>query len=196
MGHYTGIHIHLTFKKDTPEAVIDIVRQMAGDADNNENMPVPADTLMHGLIPSSDAVRQMLADVEYCMHGGLSLVEDEQGRWVFNSKVSRKHTHRESTANFLISMLPYLDVVEGDILYRDLYEEGIQEKIFYVTEGSIRFSDEGYWYYCLYDDGEHPRRLDVGDGWNPPMNLEPMRSSVADKKSKATSRLDDSRYGW
>lgn len=193
MGHYTGHAFHLRFKADTPEAVIEQIRQVACIKEEKEEAVIPMASGTE-LVETHDAVKEMLADISYLMcgcseymktwYGIRELTQDAEGRWCLQTKGSSKNSEQESAANFLTSLLPYLDVQEGDILWRSIYETGQTENIFYFTEGKIKYAEYmGYWYYDAFDDDEHPYGDTVDFNWNPPLNLARLQRLVALKKA-------------
>lgn len=193
MGHYTGHAFHLRFKADAPEAVIEQVRQVACIKEKPEEAVIPMASGT-GLVETHDAVKEMLADISYLMcgrseymktwYGIRELTQDAEGRWCLQTKGSSKNSEQESVANFLTSLLPYLDVQEGDVLWRSIYESGQTENIFYFTDGSIKYGEYlGYWYYDEMDDDEHPYGDVVDFNWNPPLNFDRLQRLVALKKA-------------
>ena len=195
MGHYTGHAFHLRFKADAPQGIIDHIRKVAYIEIDTPLTDAPlAVAAGTALVESHDAVKEMLSDITYLMCGSSEymktwygirvLTQDDQGRWCLQTKGSSKNTERESVANFLISLLPYLDVQEGDILFRSIYETGHTESIFYFTEGGIKYGEYlGYWYYDEMADDEHPYGDTVDFNWNPPLNFDRLQRLVALKKA-------------
>lgn len=195
MGHYTGHAFRLIFKADTPQGVLEMLRQVAC-IDPPEGTEVPA-TVATGteLVESHDAVKEMLADISYLMCCCSSYIkgwEDlrrltqlEDGRWLLYTKASSKRSEHESVANFFLSLMPYLDVQEGDILMRSIYESGTCEDIYYIADGKIKYGEGmGYWYYGdTYDDAEHPGGDGVDVDWDPPWNLPRLQTLIALKKA-------------
>lgn len=195
MGHYTGHAFRIVLKPDTPVGVLEMLREVAC-IDPPEGTEVPA-TVAPGteLVESHDAVKQMLADINYTMRGCSAyikdwedlcrLTQDTEGRWLLYTKASSKHTERESVANFLLSLRPYMDMQEGDILFRAIYESGTYEDIFYIEGEGIKYGDSmGYWYYGdSYDDEEHPGGHGVDVDWDPPWNLARLQTLIALKKA-------------
>lgn len=195
MGHYTGHAFRIVLKPETPVGVLEMLREVAC-IEPPEGTEVPA-TAATGteLIESHDAVKEMLADIQYTMRCSSAyikeweslcrLTQDAEGRWLLYTKASSKHTHRESIANFLLSLRPYMDVQEGDIVFRAIYESGTYEDIFYIEGEGIKYGDSmGYWYYGdAYDDGEHPGGYGVDVDWDPPWNLARLQTLIALKKA-------------
>lgn len=81
----------------------------------------------------------------------------------------------EPVVDFLNAIKPALDLKEGLVLVRVVYEESNQETIVYVKDGDFVIGD-GYKYktneHNELDDGNHPSDLQVGSDWNPPFDYE------------------------
>lgn len=111
--------------------------------------------------------------------------EEHSNYWLYESRASCKFPRAELMSQILAGVLPALVYADGDVLYREIYESGNQERILAVLNGSITVC-AGYRYLEGKDDIEHPsneksvyefcgserrkHRLERHSGFTPPWN--------------------------
>lgn len=160
MGHYTGRCFRMTFKKSTPPALISIIKECAlfGDASDSTEVATVNDA-------------KVTEDISYLMCCSSAYLEgwnsrkfeqDEDGRWHLLTYASTTRSMHDSLRSFLAACLPYLEMEDGAIVYRDIYESGSTERVIFLDGGKYYCAD-GYDYRengryddPTFDNPDHP----------------------------------------
>lgn len=83
---------------------------------------------------------------------GWFLVEEQDDGVVYSTTSSEKYFDEGVIALTLSVLLPYLVVKDGDVLYRQVYDDYIDEEVLFVHEGKIRAN-----YGLAYFDSEYTK---------------------------------------
>lgn len=160
MGDYTGRFFRLPFKKDTPEEVFDLVKIIARMNEEPEENSVALKDAVNQRVPvaQTEKVQSLINNMGsyFC---GIStyfgnwdereFIEEEESL-VLYSGASTKTDHDESLCNFLLSLLPYLNLKEGLILFRQIFEYAEQEEVVYYAKGKLNKERGMRWPESLY----------------------------------------------
>ena len=126
MGMYTEFHFNTELKTDTPTEVLDILRFMVGDVE--EESPTPDAPLF-----STDRWRYMLR-TDSCYFSAdthSTLRHDRQGGWYLCIRCNLKNYCGE-IEKFVEWIRPYLDKVPGEFLGFYRYEESETPTLVYM----------------------------------------------------------------
>lgn len=166
MGTYIGYACRLHVKKDAPKEVIALLNYLFDP--HTEEVPEEAFkvdkdlryelcTLLHGeslYFPSWDWVH----------------VEEASEYIVYETRSSSKGGDAMKMLHFLKLIQGSLVVKEGDILFRELVEDGPNEHVIAVIDGHLTtspgFKFKGSWEYIT--DSRHPQRITrMSEGTDP-----------------------------
>lgn len=117
MGMYTQFHYGVRLKKDVPESVINTLRYMVRDIEEDyENHD-------HPLFATGNWEFMFIMDSYYFDYKTTNLIMyDEYGDWYFNVTCNFKN-YDEEIEKFLDWIHPYVDAYDGDFLGYYRYEE-------------------------------------------------------------------------
>jgi len=118
MGMYTELHFNAELKKDTPQAVIEILKFMIGEID--EQPPVP----YHSLFEKTQRWPWMLRSDSYYFDADThsTLRYDNQESYYLCIRCNLKN-YDDEIEKFIDWVMPYLDKDEGEFLGFSRYEE-------------------------------------------------------------------------
>lgn len=162
MGDYTGRFFRLPFKKDTPEEVFDLVKIIAcmGEQAGENSVALKEAVIQRAPVAQTEKVQKLIDDMSlyFCGHSAYlgnwderEFVEEEgEEGLVLYSGASTKWDQDESLGNFLMSLLPYLNLKEGLILFRQIFEYADQEDVVYYTQGGLKKEPGMRWPESLY----------------------------------------------
>lgn len=160
MAHFMGAAMRLKVK---PDALLG-VKAFVEDWIVNQDLGRHIDTVILSGAPGKslntvaiDLIKFTgLAQPDMGTYGWF-LVEDEADGKVYTVTSAAKYFDEDIIVHALTELLPYLVVKDGDILYRHVYDDYIDEVVLIVHEGKIR-ACHGLAYYDneYVEDPRHP----------------------------------------
>lgn len=119
MGMYTQLHYGVRLKKETPPAVLNVLRYMVGECDAEPSI-LPA----HPLFTKGRWHYMLRCDSYYFDYKTTHYLhfDDISDQWYFNVTTNLKDYEGEIEA-FVDWMMPYVDAMAGECLGYSRYEE-------------------------------------------------------------------------
>lgn len=179
MGHYTGQALRLQFKADTPPALLDALRDVmcmsVNDLETYEANTINVfsqlfDLDVAGTVLVLGHASTVATEASVYFNWHVRRLELVDNHWVLYVKGDSSDIYHQSLRFFLLALRPYLVMVEGQVVYRSIYEEGDVESVFYVKDGDFVFG-VGYHYstdHGQVDDADHPTSKHYNPQWDPP----------------------------
>lgn len=181
MSCYNAIHLRLKFYSILPTPVVELLQCLIG----GDYKP--------SFLTNFHISEEKFLELQYLFNGRCVYLWGDQNKqqffkpfgssWVFEIFSAVKHPNISCIRQFIELMLPYLDILPNQVLYREVGEEDRVETILVYRHGGQLEETQGYWYYDPDDDPEHPRN-DKSMLFRPSMVYEVLLSLVARKKEK------------
>lgn len=164
MGHYTGVATRLRVKKEAPSQLFEFLDYIYDTSEGE--LPTTLVTIHTGnntqldIKTAADTLCSMLlCGSAYFEAWQWRVKEDCGDHWLYESRASCKHPDIDLFFSLVTGSQAFLFLEEGDIIYRDIYEDGSVENIICFKDNKFH-QREGYKYNLqegwVGSDGYHP----------------------------------------